>query len=59
MPANMAKLRFPKALDNRLQFLLDEQSRKRKLTPAEKQVAEGLAEIAGILSILKLGAQKL
>lgn len=57
MPANLAKLRFPKALDERLHFLLDEQGRKGKLTAAEKKEAEGLAELASMLSILKLGAQ--
>lgn len=57
MPANLARLRFPKALNDRLHYLLDEQSRKGKLTSAEKKEAEGLAEIASTLSILKLGAQ--
>ncbi|MEN3939702.1 hypothetical protein WJU23_00285 [Prosthecobacter sp. SYSU 5D2] len=57
MPANLAKLRFPKALDQRLHFLLDEQGRKGKLTAAEKKEAEGLEQMARMLSILKLGAQ--
>jgi hypothetical protein len=57
MPSRMAKLRFPKALDDRLHFLLDEQGRKGKLTLAEKKEAEGLAQMASILSILKLGAE--
>ena len=57
MPARLAKLRFPKALNDRLHFLLDEQGRKGRLTPAEKREAEGLVQMAGMLSILKLGAQ--
>ena len=57
VPAKMAKLRFPKALDDRLHHLLDEQDRKGKLTAAEKREAEALAEMASMLSILKLGAQ--
>jgi hypothetical protein len=57
MPANLARLRFPKALNDRLHFLLDDQSRKGKLSGAEKKEAEGLAEMASVLSILKLGAQ--
>lgn len=57
MPANLARLRFPKALNDRLHFLLDEQSRKGKLSAAEKKEAEGLADMASMLSILKLGAQ--
>lgn len=56
MPANLAKLRFPKALDQRLHHLLDEQGRRGKLTAAEKREAEGLAQMANVLSILKLGA---
>jgi hypothetical protein len=57
MPANLAKLRLPKALNDRLHFLLDEQNRKGKLSPAEKKEANGLAEMVSMLSILKLGAQ--
>ena len=57
MPSKLAKLRFPKALDARLQFLLDEQGRKGRLTSGEKMEAEGLVQMATTLSILKLGAQ--
>ena len=57
MPAKLARLRFPKALDDRLHFLLDEQGRKGKLTSAEKKEIEGLVQISTMLSILKLGAQ--
>jgi hypothetical protein len=57
MPAKLAKLRFPKALNDRLHFLLDERSRNGKLSAAEKKEAEALAEMATMLSILKLGAQ--
>jgi hypothetical protein len=57
MPANLAGLRLPKALDDRLHYLLDEQNRRGRLTAAEKREAQGLAEMATTLSILKLGAQ--
>jgi hypothetical protein len=57
MPAKLAKLRFPKALNDRLHFLLDERSRNGKLSAAEKKEAEALAEMATMLSILKVGAQ--
>jgi hypothetical protein len=57
MPAKLAELRLPKALDDRLQFLLDEQNRRGKLTAAEKREAAGLVNVAATLSILKLGAQ--
>ncbi len=57
MPTRLASLRFPKALDDRLHYLLDEQSRRGKLNAAERREAEALANIATTLSILKLGAQ--
>lgn len=57
MPAQLAKLRFPKALNDRLHFLLDEQGRQGRLSAVEKKEAEGLAQMASVLSILKLGAQ--
>lgn len=57
MPANLARLRFPRALEKRLHFLLDEQGRKGKLTAAEKKEIAGLEQMARMLSILKVGAQ--
>jgi hypothetical protein len=57
MPADLASLRFPKALDDRLHFLLDEQNCKGKLSLTEKKGAEALAQMASMLAILKLGAQ--
>ena len=57
MPSRLARLRFPKALDARLQFLLDEQGRRGKLSAEEKKEAEGLVQMAATLSILKLGTQ--
>lgn len=57
MPARLASLRFPKALDDRLQHLLDEQNRRGRLSAVERREAEALANIATTLSILKLGAE--
>jgi len=57
MPANLARLRFPKALNDRLHFLLDEQGRKGRLSVNESREVEALAQMASTLSILKLGAQ--
>lgn len=57
MPANLARLRFPKGLEARLHHLLDEQGRKGRLTPAERREVEGLAQMESMLSIMKLGAQ--
>jgi hypothetical protein len=57
MPASLASLRFPKALDDRLQHLLDEQGRLGRLSAAQRREAEALVNIATTLSILKLGAE--
>ncbi len=57
MPARLASMRFPKALDDRLHHLLDEQGRRGRLSNSERREAEALANIAITLSILKLGAQ--
>jgi hypothetical protein len=57
MPARLASLRFPKALDDRLHHLLDEQGRKGRLTANERKEVEALTNMATMLSILKLGAQ--
>jgi hypothetical protein len=57
MPARLAAMRFPKALDDRLQHLLDEQDRLGRLSAAERREAEALVNIATTLSILKLGAE--
>ena len=57
MPASLASLRFPKALDDRLQHLLDEQGRLGRLSEAQRREAEALVNIATTLSILKLGAE--
>jgi hypothetical protein len=54
LPGDLARLKFPKALDDRLQELLDRQDRTGDLTPAERQEAEGLVELAELLSLLKL-----
>ena len=57
MPSRLARLRFPKALNDRLHHLLDLQGKQGKLSAAERKEAEALAEMATTLSILKLGAQ--
>ena len=57
MPAQLAKLRFPKALDDRLHHLLDTQGNRGNLTTAERRELKALTQMATTLSILKLGAQ--
>lgn len=58
LPAAVRQFRFPKALDRRLQDLLDKQDRGEKLTPAERQEAEGLVEVSRTLSVLKARVER-
>lgn len=54
MPLTTNKFRLPKAVDDRLQNLLDRQDKGNKLTVAEKKEAEGLVDLAEMLSLLRL-----
>jgi len=54
MPFSVGQFKLPKAVNNRLQDLLDRQDRGEKLTAAEKKEAEGLVEIAEMHSLLRL-----
>jgi hypothetical protein len=58
VPGDLRQFRFPKALDRRLRGLLDKQDRGEKLTPAERKEAEGLVDVAEMLSLLKLRAAR-
>jgi hypothetical protein len=56
MPADLARLRLPEAVDRRLQALLDKQDRAEPLTEDERAEAEGLVELAELLTLLRLRA---
>lgn len=58
MPGDMKQFRLPKGVNRRLQELLDRQSRDGKLTRAERQEAEGLVNLAEMLSLLRLRAER-
>jgi hypothetical protein len=58
MPADLEQFKLPKAVDERLQFLLDKQDRGEVVTPAERLEAEGLVNLAELLSLLRLRAQR-
>jgi len=58
LPDDLAQLRLPKAVANRLQFLLDRQDAGQKLTPEERQEAEGLVDMAEFLSLLRLRRER-
>lgn len=57
MPEDLAQFKLPKAVDERLQSLLDKQDCGEVLTATEKLEAEGLVNLAELLSLLRLRAQ--
>jgi hypothetical protein len=58
MPGDLRRFKFPKALDRRLQQLLDRQSAAGKLSQEDRQEAEGLVNLAEMLSLLRLRAER-
>jgi hypothetical protein len=58
VPGWLRQFRFPKALDRRLTALLDKQDSGQKLTPEERKEAEGLVDVAEMLSLLKLKVER-
>ena len=58
MPDDLAQFRLPNGVNHRLQQLLDKQSREGKLTPVERREAEGLVNLAEMLSLLRLRAER-
>lgn len=58
LPADLARFRLPGAVAARLQELLDRQDAGRALTPAEREEAEGLVDLADLLALLKLRSER-
>lgn len=58
IPTDLARLRLPEGLDRRLQALLDKQDQAQPLTSDERAEAEGLVELAELLTLLRLRAEK-
>jgi hypothetical protein len=58
MPTDLERFRLPEGLHVRLQDLLDRQESGEPLSPAERKGAEGLVELAELLSLLRLRAQR-
>jgi len=59
LPSDWEKFRLPHALDVRLQELLDRQDLTGKLTKAEQSEAQALTELAEMLSLMKLRAERI
>jgi hypothetical protein len=58
MPDDLARFRLPTAVDARLQELLNRQDRGQPLSREERQEAEGLVDLAELLSLLRLRAER-
>lgn len=59
LPRDWRKFRLPVALAARLQELLDRQDRESKLTRAERREALALTELAEMLTLMKLRADRM
>ena len=54
VPADLARLQLPEGVDRRLQALLDKQDGGTPLNPDEQAEAEGLVDLADLLTWLRL-----
>jgi hypothetical protein len=58
VPDDLARFRLPASVNARLQELLDRQDRGLRLSAAERREAEGLVNLAELLSLLRLRAER-
>ncbi len=58
LPGDLARFRLPRAVAARLQTLLDRQDSGNPLTPLERDEAEGLVNLAELLTLLRLRAER-
>ncbi len=58
IPSALERFHLPPAVNERLQSLLDRQDRGESLTDLERDEAEGLVDVAELLSLLRLRAQR-
>lgn len=59
LPADLKRFKLPDAVAARLQYLLDRQDSGQPLTDAERQEAEGLVDLAELLTLLRLRSERL
>ena len=59
MPDDLARFRLPEGVQARLNALLDKQDGGQPLTDSERREAEGLVDLADLLSLLRLRAERL
>lgn len=58
IPTDLVRFKLPSAVHARLQFLLDQQHRGQPLSVAERGEAEGLVDLAELLTLLRLRAER-
>jgi len=58
VPISVQKIRLPKAVNDRLQNLLDRQDRGDKLSATERKEADGLVELAEMLSLMRMRSER-
>lgn len=58
LPNDLARFQLPAAVQDRLQELLDRQDAGLPLNAAERSEAEGLVDLAELLTLLKQRAEK-
>jgi hypothetical protein len=59
LPADLDRFRLPEAVNARLQSLLDRQDSGQPLTSPERAEAQGLIDLAELLTLLRLRAERL
>ncbi len=59
VPDDLARFHLPEGVQHRLNSLLDQQDRGESLSDDERREAEGLVNLADLLSVLRLRAERL
>ena len=59
LPDDLERLRLPRAVNERLQSLLDRQDKGETLSLLEREEAEGLVNLAELLTLLRMRAERI
>lgn len=59
VPETLEELHLPPGVRERLQSLLDRQDQEGELSPEERREADGLVDLAELLSLLRLRARRI
>ena len=59
MPDDLARFGLPAGVQRRLQWLLGKQDQGQHLSDSERQEAEGLVNVAELLTLLRLRSERL